>query len=62
MTGNTPDNILSDIEVKEEGIKKLLAKLNPHKAVGPDKISPRILRDLAEASKLILYVDYTIFE
>ena len=58
MTGNPPDNILSDIEVKEEGIKKLLAKLNPHKAVGPDKISPRILRDLAEEIAPILTIIY----
>ena len=58
MNNNTPGKILSEIKVNEGGIKKLLAKLNPHKAVGPDKISPRILRDLAEEIAPILTILY----
>ena len=56
MNSNTPEKTLSDIQVNEEGIKKLLKKLNPHKAVGPDKISPRILRDLADEIAPILTI------
>jgi hypothetical protein len=31
-----------------EGVQKLLQKLNPQKACGPDQIPARILRDLAD--------------
>ena len=30
------------------GVQKLLQKLNPEKACGPDQIPARILRDLAD--------------
>jgi hypothetical protein len=30
------------------GVQKLLQKLNPQKACGPDQIPARILRDLAD--------------
>lgn len=35
------------ITITCEGIAKLLLNLNPNKAVGPDEIKPRILKELA---------------
>ena len=32
----------------EEGVRKLLRKLNPNKASGPDLIPARILKDMAD--------------
>ena len=45
MQGNFPT--MSDIVFTENGITKLLANLNPHKAAGPDNIMPRVLKELA---------------
>lgn len=36
-----------NITINEEGIKKLLLKLNPNKACGPDGVSLRMLKQLA---------------
>ena len=49
-TGMTDPNILAtdSINITCERVKKLLKTLNPHKAGGPDGISPRVLRELAE--------------
>lgn len=38
------------------GVKKELLKLNPHKASGPDGISPRVLKELAEEIAPILKI------
>ena len=38
----------TDITVTEEGVKKLLRNLKTRKATGPDGISPRILKELAD--------------
>eukprot|EP00745_Piridium_sociabile_P027724 TRINITY_DN44613_c1_g1_i1.p1 TRINITY_DN44613_c1_g1~~TRINITY_DN44613_c1_g1_i1.p1 ORF type:complete len:604 (+),score=154.71 TRINITY_DN44613_c1_g1_i1:145-1812(+) len=38
----------NSINISEAGVKKLLKGLNPNKAPGPDGISPRILKDLAD--------------
>lgn len=35
-------------EITEEGVRKRLQKLNPHKAAGPDKIRPNVLKELAD--------------
>ena len=45
---------LSSIEITVEGVTKLLGELNPHKAAGPDGISPRILKELANEVAPIL--------
>lgn len=37
-----------DINITEEGVKKLLLNLNPNKACGPDGITPRLLKTVAE--------------
>ena len=39
---------MKDIQVTYEGVKKLLQKLNPGKASGPDLLPARILKELAE--------------
>ena len=36
------------ITIKPKGVKKLLSELKPTKAAGPDRISPRVLKELAE--------------
>jgi hypothetical protein len=36
-----------DINITE-GVRKLLTGLNPHKAAGPDSITPRVLKELAD--------------
>ena len=38
---------MSDIRVTDEGVAKLLQKLNPNKATGPDMLPARILKELA---------------
>ena len=39
---------MPDIEIGRDGVLKLLKKINPNKASGPDMIPARILKDLAE--------------
>ena len=39
---------LGNIVVSETGVLQLLKKLKPNKASGPDNISPRVLKELAE--------------
>ena len=46
---------MSNIEVTAFGVQKLLRNLDPEKSVGPDEISPRILK---ESSKEI----YPVFD
>ena len=38
---------MADIEISEEGVKKLLKNLNPHKATGPDGLPAKILKECA---------------
>ena len=38
---------MDDIVVSNEGVTKLLKGLNPSKALGPDELHPRILKELA---------------
>ena len=51
MQGNFPT--IHDIVFTENGITKLLANLNPHKAARPDNIMPRVLKELAIGISLI---------
>jgi len=43
----TPFPEMDMIDIKEEGILKLLRNINPRKATGPDNIPARLLRDYA---------------
>ena len=50
---------MPDIHISQNGILKLLQNLKPHKAAGPDKIKPIILRELSTQIAPILT---TIFQ
>ena len=45
---------MPDIDISREGVLKLLKKINPNKASGPDMIAARILKDMAEELAPIL--------
>ena len=48
--------VAPDLEITCNGIIKLLKRLNPHKAAGPDGIKPRVLKELAESVAPILTI------
>ena len=47
---------MHDIQITEEGVTKLLKNFNPHKASGPDNITPRVLKKLATHISPILTI------
>ncbi len=47
LNNNSPHHTIPDIDITENGVRKMLERLKPHKAMGPDEIGPRILKELA---------------
>ena len=54
--GGKPVPTMPDIKIGKAGVEKLLDNLNPHKACGPDKIKPMILKTLSAELSPILEV------
>ena len=54
MSGQYPS--ANELTITENGILKLLLKINPNKAAGPDDLKPRILKELAEEIAPILNI------
>ena len=50
--------VLDTVHISVEGVKKLLRNLQPGKAPGPDNISPRVLKELADEIAPILTIIY----
>ena len=44
---NRSDPFMEEIVVTKEVVTKLLKGLSPHKALGPDELHPRVLKELA---------------
>ena len=49
----SPHPTMNHIQVSQEGVFKLLADLQVHKAMGPDEIPSKLLKELAEELTLI---------
>ena len=54
----TPFPSINRIEVTANGVIKLLKKINPHKATGPDNIPARLLKELADSLGPMLTILY----
>ena len=52
----TPFPSMPEITVTQSGVEKLLSKMNPHKAPGPDGISARILKECSRELAPLLTV------
>jgi hypothetical protein len=50
---------MKPFNITTNGIVKLQKNLNPYKAQGPDNISPRILKELADEISPLLQLIYT---
>ena len=58
--GNSTVNSAPPLNTQVYGVKKLLLSQKPHKASGPDQISPRFLKEMASpiALTLIYHASY----
>ena len=54
--GPSPHPTMPEISIKTSGISKLLQNLNIHKAMGPDQINAKILRELQDILAPILEI------
>ena len=60
FTGS-PHSPMQDIEISDKGIDKLLLKLSPYKASGPDQIKPIVLKTLHAELAPILQIIFQRF-
>ena len=58
LPDQSPQPTMNDIGITEQGVRKMLEKLNVHKAQGPDEIDPQILKNLVSTIAPILTVIY----
>ena len=49
LADQTNLRIMPSITITVNGIRKLLTKLNPDKAPGPDNLHPRVLKELSSS-------------
>ncbi len=54
LPATSPHPTMDDIEITEPGVRKMLLGLKPHKAMGPDQVGPRVLKELAPTISPIL--------
>jgi hypothetical protein len=54
MSTDKPNKTAPDINITCAGVERLLERLKPHKASGPDRIRPRILKELSSEVAPIL--------
>ena len=52
--GNSPYQDMQDLNISEEGVRKLLKNIKVHKATGPDEIPAKVLHDFADELSPIL--------
>ncbi len=58
LPNTSPYPIMKDIQITELGVLKMLERLKPHKAMGPDEVGPRVLKELSSTIAPILTVIY----
>ncbi len=58
LPDSSPHPKMPDIVITEPGVRKMLERLKPHKAMGPDEIGPRVLKELAPTIAPILTIIY----
>ena len=47
------------VNITEEGVRRRLEKLKPHKAAGPDSLKPLVLKQLAESIAPVVTIGFT---
>ena len=58
LPDTSPYPEMEDIEITEPGVRKMLEKLQVHKASGPDEIGPQVLKNLTSTIAPILTIIY----
>jgi hypothetical protein len=50
----SPSKIMQDLNISEEGVRKLLKNIKIHKTTGPDEIPAKVLHEFADELSSIL--------
>ncbi|XP_069158324.1 uncharacterized protein [Procambarus clarkii] len=56
-----PENNIEHIEVSKDEVEKMLKELNKNKAVGPDGVSPWVLRECSHELSILLQLIFQAF-